>query len=193
MRAALYVRVSTDRQDATAQLPDLERMATARDWEWEVRSEVESGAKRRPELERLLDDARRGAVHVIAVWALDRLGRSMQETVARVLELDRLGVQVVSVREPWMDSGGPTRPLLLAIMAWVAEQERTRLIERTRAGIERARKQGKRLGRPPATDKRAIALTTAAAEVAGGKSIRAAAAAWDLSESTLRGFIRGRT
>jgi DNA invertase Pin-like site-specific DNA recombinase len=66
-----------------------------------------------------------------------------------VLELDRIGVQVVSVREPWLDTGGPVRNLLVAIFSWVAEQERSRLIERTKAGLANARRRGVQVGRPP--------------------------------------------
>src|SRR5580658_9662972 len=65
-----------------------------------------------------------------------------------VLELDRIGVQVLSVRESWFDTSSPVRSLLIAILSWVAEQERARLVERTKAGLERARRAGKRIGRP---------------------------------------------
>lgn len=78
-------------------------------------------------------------VHAVAVWALDRLHRSMTGAITSVLELDRLGVPVHWVREGWLDLSGPVRPLLVAIFGWVAEQERTRLIERTKAGLARAR------------------------------------------------------
>jgi DNA invertase Pin-like site-specific DNA recombinase len=74
----------------------------------------------------------------------------MVGNLADVLELDRIGVTVVSVRESWLDTGGPVRSLLIAIFSWVAEQERARLIERTKAGLAAARRKGKRLGRPRA-------------------------------------------
>jgi DNA invertase Pin-like site-specific DNA recombinase len=64
-----------------------------------------------------------------------------------ILDLDRLGVQVVSVREPWLDTSGPVRFLLVAIFGWISEQERLRISERTRAGLDRARRRGVRLGR----------------------------------------------
>jgi putative DNA-invertase from lambdoid prophage Rac len=72
------------------------------------------------------------------LWALDRFHRSMLGSVQDVLELDRLGVPILSVREAWLDTSGPVRSLLIAIFGWVAEQERARLIERTKAGLERA-------------------------------------------------------
>jgi DNA invertase Pin-like site-specific DNA recombinase len=65
-----------------------------------------------------------------------------------VLDLDRRGIEVVSVREPWLDAGGAVRPLLIAIFGWIAEQERVRLSERTRAGMDRARRSGVHVGRP---------------------------------------------
>lgn len=148
--AAVYVRVSTDEQDTENQLPDLERMAAARGLRVvATHSETMTGTKkRRPALDALLDGARQGRYRVILVWAIDRLGRSMTGIVDTVLELDRLGVTVVSYTEPWLDTGGPVRPLLLSIFAWVAQQERERLVERTKAGLKQARKDGKTLGRP---------------------------------------------
>jgi DNA invertase Pin-like site-specific DNA recombinase len=99
----------------------------------------------------MMRDAHRGMFDVLLVWALDRFGRSMVGNIQTVLELDRRGVQVISVREPWLDTGGPAvRPLLMAIFGWVAEQERARLSERTKAGMDRARRSGVHIGRPPA-------------------------------------------
>lgn len=149
-RAAVYLRVSTGGQSTAAQRPDVLRLVEARGLELvEVYEEQESAAKARPVFARMLDDARRGRFRVLVVWAIDRFGRSMARNVADVLELDRLGVQLVSVRESWMDTSGPVRDLLVAIFSWVAEQERARLGERTRAGLERARARGIALGRPP--------------------------------------------
>jgi len=88
------------------------------------------------------------AFDVLLVWSLDRFGRSMAGNVNDALALDAVGVKIVSVREPWLDTGGPVRYLLLAIFSWVAEQELRRLVERMRAGIERARALGTRSGKP---------------------------------------------
>ncbi len=96
----------------------------------------------------MMTDARRGAFDVLLVWSLDRFGRSMAGNVNDALALDAVGVKIVSVREPWLDTGGPVRDLLLAIFSWVAEQELRRLVERTRAGVERARALGTRSGKP---------------------------------------------
>ena len=72
----------------------------------------------------------------------------MHRTIGDVLELDRLGVQVVSAKENWLDQQGPARSLLLAVLSWVSEQEAVRLSERTKAGLARARAAGIRLSGP---------------------------------------------
>lgn len=185
--AAIYLRVSTDRQTADNQRAEVEQLARARGFEAVVYEEIESAAKRRPIFERMLSDAKAGRVQAVLVWALDRVHRSMQGAVNDVLELDRLGVRVLSVREPWLDTSGPVRGLLVAIFGWVAEQERARLIERTKAGLDRARKQGKRLGRPRASG---ILLGAALDQVQSGRSIRQAAKDKGVSERTLRRFIQ---
>jgi DNA invertase Pin-like site-specific DNA recombinase len=183
MRAAIYVRVSTDRQQVENQRAEVERMARARGYEPVLYEEVESAAKARPVFDRMLSDARAGRVQAVAVWVLDRLHRSMVGAINTVLELDRLGVPVLSVREGWLDTSGPVRPLLVAIFGWVAEQERTRLIERTKAGLERARREGKRLGRPRVSP---MKVAAAVERVRAGASLREAADAAGVGYGTLR-------
>ena len=148
--AAIYARVSSEKQTAENQIRALRKLAAARSLHVvETIEETISGAKRRrPGLDRLLQGAHRGDFRVVLVWSIDRLGRSMHSTIGTVLELDQAGVQVISRQESWLQMQGPVRPLLLAIFAWVAEQERATLIERTNAGLARARAAGKRLGRP---------------------------------------------
>lgn len=150
MRCAIYIRVSTEEQTSENQLPDLHAIASTRGLTCvEIFSDVMSGSNfKRPAFERMMRQARQGKFQVILVWAIDRLGRSMSKVIETVVELDRLGVAVVSHQEAWLDTSGPTRSLLVALFAWVAEQERARLIERTRAGLVRARAAGKTLGRP---------------------------------------------
>jgi DNA invertase Pin-like site-specific DNA recombinase len=186
--AAFYIRVSSDKQTVENQLADLRQLAAARGFEPVIYEEVESAAKARPVMDRMLADARAGKVRAILVWALDRLHRSMVGSIQTVLECDRIGVPVVSVREPWLDTSGPVRPLLVAIFGWVAEQERARLIERTKAGLERARRQGMRLGRPPASP---ILLHAAVELVAEGVSVAEAARRKGVKRTTLRRFLAG--
>jgi DNA invertase Pin-like site-specific DNA recombinase len=138
-----------------------------------------------------MEDARCGRFRVLGVWALDRIGRDMLATVRSVLELERLGVQIVSMREPWLDTGGPVKNLLLAIFAWVAEQERARIGERTRAALAAARARGVRLGGPPLDAAKVAAALDACQR---GMSFRAAAKRYGISDRALRkrarGFIR---
>lgn len=181
-RAALYLRVSTDEQTVDNQRPELDELARRRGFDVvAVFEETASGGlvKRRHALERLIRSAARHEFDAVLVWALDRLGRTMAHTVAMVLELDRTGVEVLSAREPWLDTAGPVRPLLVSVFAWVAEQERAR------AGLARARAQGTRLGRP-----RAPGIGSAVQLVSEGMSVRAAAAAVGASEATVRRALK---
>lgn len=93
--------------------------------------EKASAARVRPVFDRMVRDAHQGAFDVLVVWALERFGRSMVGNLQAVLDLDRCGVQVVSVREPWLDTGSAVRPLRIAIFGWVAEQERVTIVART--------------------------------------------------------------
>jgi putative DNA-invertase from lambdoid prophage Rac len=160
----------------------LSAIAAARGFEVEWFEETASGAKTRPALDYLCTRAKQGEFSAVLVWALDRLGRSMPDVVDRVRALDAAGVAVVSHQEPWLDTTGPTRPLLLSIFAWVAEQERARLRERTRAGLARARAQGKRLGRPRASP---LKLAAAAALHEGGLTLTEAAKRHGVGRATL--------
>jgi len=163
MKAAIYLRVSTDGQTEANQEPDCLRLCAARGWEPLVIRETESGAKERPEWRRVVELARRGQVGAVVFWALDRIGRKRVQVAHDVSELARFKVAIVSVQDSWLDQpDGPLRDLLVQLLAWVAEGERRRLIERTRAGLARARREGKRFGRPPAPpDVRARVLAQA--------------------------------
>jgi len=167
---AVYLRISTDRQTVENQAAEVRQLAVARGYEPVVYEEVESAAKARPVLDRMLSDVRAGRVRAVAVWALDRLHRSMTGAINTVLELDRLGAPVLSVREGWLDTSGPVRPLLVAIFGWVAEQERTR-------------REGTPLGRPRTSPAK---LAAAVERVRGGMSIREAAKAGGVNRETLR-------
>lgn len=182
-RAALYVRVSSDTQHTDSQKPDLLRLCRARDLDIVAVYEetISAVAQHREHFERMKLAAHRGEFEVLVVWALDRLGRSMTGNLQTVLGLDRVGVEVVSVREPWLDTSGPVRSLLIGVFSWVAEQERAQIIARTRAGLERARRQGKQIGRPRAQIDVATALTLRQ----GGASVRVIARQLKVGASTL--------
>jgi DNA invertase Pin-like site-specific DNA recombinase len=148
-RAAVYLRVSTPEQELSNQLPSIRGLAAARGYELvTTRVEVESRDRQRPALAQLIEEAHRGTFDVLVIWALDRLGAGTLEILTTVRKLDARGVTTVSVNESWLEMGGPARDLLLSVVGWVSEQELRRIRERTKAGLNRARAQGKRLGRP---------------------------------------------
>ncbi len=108
-----------------------------------------SGAKeRRPALDDLLKDATRRRFDVVACWRLDRLGRNLRHLVTMLEDLNHVGVAFVSLGEG-IDCTTPAGKLQLHILAALAEFERGRIRERIHAGIARARREGKRLGRRP--------------------------------------------
>lgn len=167
-RAAVYLRVSSKsgRQDEANQEPDCVRLCEARSWEPIVFRERESGAKVRPEWRAMLDKCRRGEFSAVVFWSLDRTGRNRVQIAHDIGELFRWGVDVTSVKDAWLDvPAGPLRDLLVQLMGWVAEGERSRLIERTKAGLDRARSMGQKLGRPsvlsPEVRKHVVAMAAA--------------------------------
>jgi len=183
-RAAIYLRVSKSdgSQTTDCQRPEVEQLARARGFEVvQVYEEQAPAAKHRPIFEQMLKDARRGKLTVLVLWSLDRFGRSMVGNLQDVLELDRLGITVVSVKETWLDTGGPVRDLLVGIFSWVAEQERARLIERTKVGLQAARRRGAKIGRP----RRGVDLDRAHELRARGQSLRAVAMELGVGYATL--------
>lgn len=183
---ALYFRVSTREQHLENQRPEVERLVAARGFEVvAVYEDRESAYRRRPSFDRMMLDARKGRFKVLGLWSLDRLGRGLGCFDA-FRELARLGVRVVSVREPWTEQEGPTLDLLAAISSWVAGFERERLRERTIAGLQRARRLGRKIGRPRVE----IDLQRALALRARGFGLRRAAKLMGTSVTTLARVLR---
>jgi DNA invertase Pin-like site-specific DNA recombinase len=149
-RAALYLRVSTLDQHPESQLHDLRGLAAQRGMEIvEEYTDRMSGARaKRPGLDRMMADARHGKFDVVAVWAFDRLARSVRHFLETLDELTHLNIQFVSFREQ-VDTGGPLGRAMIVIIGAIAELERNLIIERVKAGMRRARLEGQRLGRPP--------------------------------------------
>ncbi|MBI2859863.1 MAG: recombinase family protein [Chloroflexi bacterium] len=108
------------------------------------------------ELARLLAHARRRKFEIVLVWALDRLSREGAHAILGLVhKLTSYGARVLSYQESWTEAPGELGELLFAIAGWVARMESQRRSERTKAGLVRAKNQGKRLGRPPgARDRR---------------------------------------
>lgn len=151
MRAAIYARVSTFEQEPEDQLQELRRYVEARGWTGtEFVDRGVSGAKdKRPALDALLKDAKRRRFDVLVCWRLDRLGHNLRHLVTLLEDLQATGVSFVSLGEG-IDCTTPAGKLQLHILAALAEFERERIRERVVAGLQRARAQGKRLGRPKA-------------------------------------------
>lgn len=149
-KAVLYARCSTADQHLETQLYDLREMAKQRGYSIVHQySDQISGAKsKRPGLDQLMSDARRHRFDVVLVWAFDRVARSVRHFLEIVDELNHLGIEFVSFREN-IDTGGPLGRAMVVIVGAIAELERNLIVERVRAGMRRARLEGRQIGRAP--------------------------------------------
>jgi DNA invertase Pin-like site-specific DNA recombinase len=158
-RAVLYMRVSSVDQHPETQLYDLRQMAEQRGYRIvEEYTDVISGAKaRRPGLDSMMRDGRRNKFDVVLVWASDRIARSVRHFLDVLDELNRLNIEFVSFREQ-IDTGGPLGRAVVVIIGAIAELERNLIIERVRAGMRRAKLEGRHIGRKPLILDRAAIL-----------------------------------
>jgi DNA invertase Pin-like site-specific DNA recombinase len=149
-RAALYMRVSSLDQHPETQLYDLRQMAAQRGYDivQEYTDRISGARARPPGLDDLMRDARRGRFDVVLVWASDRIARSVKHFLEVLDELNRLQIEFVSFREQ-IDTGGPLGRAIVVIIGAIAELERNLIIERVRAGMRRARLEGRHIGRRP--------------------------------------------
>src|SRR5580693_6298723 len=149
-RAVLYCRVSTGDQHLETQLLDLRELAKQRGFEIVGEyTDVISGAKsKRPGLERLMADARRRRFDVLLVAAFDRIARNVRHFLEVLDELSHLNIQFISLREN-IDTGGPLGRAMLTIIGAISELERSLIVERVKAGMRRAKLEGRRIGRAP--------------------------------------------
>ena len=185
-RAALYARTSTSDkgQDPELQLEDLRRLAEQRGWtvvEEYVDVGVSGTKDARPALDALMDNARRGRLDVVAVWRFDRFARSTQHLLRALEEFRALGVDFVSQREA-IDTSTPMGRMVFTMIAAVAELEAALIRERVQAGVDRARRQGKTLGRP----RRELDLRAAHILLEQGHSQRVVAEMLSVPRGTLR-------
>jgi DNA invertase Pin-like site-specific DNA recombinase len=150
-RAPLYARVSTVDQHLETQLYDLRKLAAQRGFEV-VREYCDRGNSRskakRPSLDSLMADARRGEFSVVLVAAFDRIARSTKNFLEIVDELHELGIEFISAREA-IDTSGPMGRMFLTMVGSIAELERSLIVERIKAGMRQAKMEGQRLGRAP--------------------------------------------
>lgn len=182
-RVARYLRVSKHDQDPALQDNKTADLIEQRGWKL-VDTYIDHGVSgsraKRPELDRMLTDARKKRFDVILVYKADRLFRSLKHMVTTLDELAALGIDFISATEVF-DTTTPQGKLMLHLVAAFAEFERGLLIERTKAGVEAARKKGKRLGRPPVY----VDVNKARAMIAAGGSMRRTAKHLGVSAATL--------
>lgn len=157
MRAAIYARVSTKdgRQDTENQLRQLRQFASTQGWDITAEYVDRASGKRsdREQFQKMFQAASRREFDVLLFWSLDRLSREgTVETLNHLQRLTGYGVNYRSFTEQYLDSTGIFKEAVIGILAAVAKQERVRLSERTIAGLERARAQGRIGGRPKASD-----------------------------------------
>ena len=186
-RVALYARVSTvgKGQDVTLQLDELRRVAEQRGWrvyQEYVDDGISGSIEKRPALDRMMADAQAGKFDLVAVWKLDRLGRSLQHLLRLLADLGRWGVGFASLRDAGIDTTTPTGRLMLQILGALAEYERELIRERVNAGIAHAKALGKHCGRPKVD----LELRPAAAMLKEGRGVREVAKILGVCRSTLR-------
>ena len=150
MRAAIYSRVSTMHQNTENQVDALREVATKRGWR--ILTEIEdkgiSGAKgreKRPGLDRCLKAAERRMYDVLLVWSLDRLGRSLQDLIHTLADLNKAGVRLY-IHQQNIDTTTPAGKAMFQMLGVFAEFEREMIRERVNSGLARARKAGKKPG-----------------------------------------------
>jgi DNA invertase Pin-like site-specific DNA recombinase len=184
MRVAIYARVSTKDQSCELQIRDLRAYCAARGFEpaREYIDVGQSGAKEfRPELNKLMEDARKRRFDAIVVWRFDRFARSTKHLLLALEEFRSLGIQFISYQEN-MDTSSPLGQALFTIVSAVAQLERDLIWERVSAGLRNARANGKKLGRP----KSAVGRERILELKAQGRSLRQIAANLGVGYGTVR-------
>lgn len=184
---ALYLRVSTLDQHPETQLHDLRAMAQQRGFQIvaEFTDRISGTKAKRPGLDELLREARRGRFQVVLVWASDRIARSVRHFLEVLDELNHLNIEYVSFREN-LDTGGPLGRAVVIIIGAIAELERNLIVERVRAGMRRARLEGRHIGRRPLDIDHAAVLQ----ERDRGQSLSEIAATHRVSRATVSRIIK---
>lgn len=147
-RVVIYTRVSSPDQHPETQLCDLRPLAAARGYEivGEYTDTISGTKAKRPGLDRLLSDARRGRFDGVMLWSFDRMARSVKHFLEVLDELNHLNIGLVSFREN-IDTSGPLGRAMIVIVAAISELERSLIVERVRAGMRRAKLEGRQIGR----------------------------------------------
>lgn len=189
-RAAIYLRVSTDGQTTDNQRHELEAVLARTGWTLvEVYEDhgISGAARRekRPAYDRMVGDAARRRFDVVMAWSVDRLGRSLQDLVGFLSELHALGIDLY-LHQQGIDTTTPAGKAMFQMMGVFAEFERSMIQERIRAGLQRARSQGKTLGRPRVGAAVESSVWAARAE---GKGIRRIAADLGIGVGTVQRIV----
>jgi DNA invertase Pin-like site-specific DNA recombinase len=181
------MRVSTVDQHPETQLLDLRQMAAQRGYEivHEYTDRISGVKAKRPGLDAMMSDARRGRFDVVLVWACDRIARSTRHFLDVLDDLNRIGVEFVSFREQ-IDTGGPLGRAIVVIIGAIAELERNLIIERVRAGMRRARLEGQHIGRNPLVLDHAAIVR----DRQHGQSLRQVAKGHSISTATVQRVLR---
>jgi DNA invertase Pin-like site-specific DNA recombinase len=194
MKTAIYARVSTKdgRQDTENQLRQLRAFSDSQNWTLIHEYVDRASGKRsdRQQFQKMFEAASRREFDILLFWSLDRLSREgTVETLNHLQRLTGYGVNYRSFTEQYLDSTGIFKEAVIGILAAVAKQERVRLSERTIAGLQRARAEGRVGGRPRVDDDPRImrALQRLRKQ---GRSIRQIAAELRLSNSTVAKLIK---
>ena len=186
-RVALYLRVSSVDQHPETQLYDLRTLAAQRGLTitHEYTDRISGAKARRPGLDELLHDARRHRFDVVLVWAFDRMARSVRHFLEVLDELNHLGIEFVSFREN-IDTGGALGRAVVIIVGAIAELERNLIIERVRAGMRRAKLEGRHIGRMPLN----VDRTAIVRERERGRSLSEIAKAFNISRATASRILK---
>jgi DNA invertase Pin-like site-specific DNA recombinase len=183
----IYCRVSTDKQDNGNQLEQLREFAARQGWAIAVEyvdTVSGSGKKTRPQFERMLLAASQRKFDLLLFWALDRLSREgIVRTLGYLEQLRAWNIGWRSYTQPFLDTGNAmTNGIVLSVLSAVAQQERVTISERTKAGLQRAKRAGRTLGR------RAVSVDLARVERCrvDGMGLRAIAAKLGISVNTLQ-------
>jgi DNA invertase Pin-like site-specific DNA recombinase len=159
-RVVLYTRVSSSDQHTETQLCDLRPLAAARGYQivGEYTDTISGAKAKRPGLDKLMADARRGGFDIVMVWAFDRMARSVKHFLEVLEEFNRLNIGFISFREN-VDTDSALGRAMIIIIAAISELERSLIVERVRAGMRRARLEGRQIGRARLDINRAQVIT----------------------------------
>lgn len=182
-----YARISTKEQTAENQRLEIERAGYSIDYWYADTITGKTCATQRPQFGVMLGQIRRGETLVVS--KLDRLGRDAQDIMATIRMLARSEIAVVVLQLGNLDLGSPAGKLMLSMLAAVAELERDLLVERTQAGLARAKSEGKTLGRPLKTNN--VQRTDILRKYNEGDSVSSLARSYSVSRASILSIVKG--